>query len=230
MPDFHQTVDLKEKMAQKNKPFMPPSKDNPRRDNPRIVPTGIVSTPVQPAPRKKAEGIDEMFNDDEDEVKQSAAGRKEMQSIVRAPRTKYNEALIKKWLFIFAGIIAIFLVYFLVFHKGKAAKAPAPAVQSTGWYAVKLMNNETYYGQIKDQTTDPIVLTNVYYNYDDINKDKAGTPAAAPETGALRLVKRGKENYGPDGTMSIVRIQVVSMEQLKEDSKVLKAILEYEKK
>jgi hypothetical protein len=49
------------------------------------------------------------------------------------------------------------------------------------------------------------------------------------ENANLRLVKRGKEVHGPDGTLSVVRAQVVYMEPMKEDSKVLKAILEYEK-
>ncbi|MFH0923104.1 MAG: hypothetical protein V1825_00025, partial [Candidatus Falkowbacteria bacterium] len=49
------------------------------------------------------------------------------------------------------------------------------------------------------------------------------------ETGSIRLVKRGKETHGPSGVMNIVRAQVVYMEPLDEESKVLKAILNYEK-
>jgi hypothetical protein len=71
------------------------------------------------------------------------------------------------------------------------------------------------------------VIENVYYDYDQLN------PAAKEEersdTSSLRLVKRGKETHGPVGTMNIVRAQIVYMEPLANDSKVLKAILDYEK-
>src|SRR3989339_459838 len=74
---------------------------------------------------------------------------------------------------------------------------------------------------------DPVVVEKVYYDYDQLNgKDVSGGEG---ETGNLRLVKRGKETHGPEGTMNIVRSQVLFMEPLKEESKVLKAILNYEK-
>ncbi|WP_319526173.1 hypothetical protein [uncultured Desulfosarcina sp.] len=97
----------------------------------------------------------------------------------------------------------------------------------TGWYAVKLVSGETYYGQINDTDADPVVIKNVYYNYDQMleNQGKNNTN----QSGSVRLVKRGKEPHGPDTTMSIIRNQVKYMEALKQDSKVLQAILQYEK-
>jgi len=59
-----------------------------------------------------------------------------------------------------------------------------------------------------------------------LNKTDKETGAA----GNLRLVKKGKETYGPSGVMEVVRSNVVYMDILKEDSKVLKAILDYENK
>jgi hypothetical protein len=87
------------------------------------------------------------------------------------------------------------------------------------------VNDQTYYGQVEDKASDPVVVKNVYYNYDQLNKE--AEPADA--SGNLRLVKRGKEAHGPDGSMEIIRGQVIFIEPLKEDSKVLKAILDYEK-
>lgn len=221
MSDFNQTVDLKEKMAQKSKTVTPTRQQT-------ATPTTSNKQVAQTPPKKKAEEIDEMWSEAE-VTKQTPAGRKEMQSIARAPKPSWNEGVLQKWLMVVAAIIVISLVYYTFSHKNQETKTNAIQPATTGWYAVKLMNNETYYGQIKDLTTDPVVMTNVYYNYDEINKDK--TAEAKPtEPGALRLVKRGKENYGPDGTMSIVRLQLVLAEPLKADSKVLKAILEYEKK
>jgi len=85
-----------------------------------------------------------------------------------------------------------------------------------GWYAVKLVNEEIYYGRISDLAADPVVMSDVYYNY------------SQDETGNIRLIKRGNETHGPAGTMNIPRSQVVYMESLSDDSKVLKAILENE--
>lgn len=136
--------------------------------------------------------------------------------------------LIKPLVFILAILAVGAAVYFLFFRAKSAGQEPLAG----GWYAVKLVNGEIFYGQIADLGADPVTIANVYYNY-DYEKDK---PAAsedknktAVETGNLRLVKRGKETHGPDGSLKVVRAQVLYMEALKSDSKVLKAILEYEK-
>ena len=118
-------------------------------------------------------------------------------------------------------LLVVTISYFIFFFPNSSK----PHVNmEPKWYMVKLMNNEIYYGLIGDTTADPIVIKSVYYNYDQLNSDKE----AQADTGNLRLVKRGKEMHGPDGTLSVVRAQVVFMEPLKEDSKVLKAILNYE--
>ena len=88
------------------------------------------------------------------------------------------------------------------------------------------MNDEIYYGQIDDIKSDPIVIKNAYYNYDQANKEKN---KEEDKSNNLRLIKRGKETHGPNGTMDIVRSQVVYMELLSDDSKVLQAIINYEK-
>ena len=97
------------------------------------------------------------------------------------------------------------------------------------WYAVKLVNNEIYYGQIGDTKADPVTVKNVYYNYNQAIGDNAENDSAPDESGNLRLVKRGEEIHGPTGEMSIVRSQILFIEQMKEDSNVLNAILNYER-
>ena len=122
---------------------------------------------------------------------------------------------------ILAALVLGFIAYKLFFGQGQTIKV------DKSWYAVKLVDGEIFYGQITDIKTDPVVINNVYYDYDQAKAKEAGK--AAEETGNLRLVKRGKETHGPDGSMNIVRAQVLFMEPLKADSAVLKAILEYEK-
>jgi len=75
------------------------------------------------------------------------------------------------------------------------------------------------------------VIDNVYYDYDQLSSSaKATEDKNNDQTGQIRLVKRGKETHGPSGSLDVVRMQVLYMEPLADDSKVLKAIVEYEKK
>lgn len=98
------------------------------------------------------------------------------------------------------------------------------------WYAVKLIDGEVIYGKIIDINTDPLVVESVYYNYDQKKSENDKTPKRTiNETGDLRLVKRGNETHGPDGKLQIFRAQVVFMENLRADSKVLRVIEENEK-
>lgn len=122
--------------------------------------------------------------------------------------------------------------YWFWYKPWQAATADPPAK----WYMVKLTNGETFYGQIKNTGGDPVVIENVYYDYDQLNNPSAGSGQGATEqrqeapAGQIRLVKRGKETHGPSGSLDIVRLQVLYMEPLADDSKVLRAIIDYEKK
>ena len=40
-----------------------------------------------------------------------------------------------------------------------------------GWYAVKLINEEIYYGQIADLSADPVALSDVYFYMEQLNED-----------------------------------------------------------
>jgi len=129
-----------------------------------------------------------------------------------------NEPLFKRLVILLAIIAVLIVVYFLFIKKDENQQ------DISNWYAIKLVNEEIYYGQVEDTASDPVVIENVYYNYDQQKGNKEIT-----ETGSLRLVKRGQETHGPAGTMDIIRSQILYMEPLKEDSKVLEAILSYER-
>lgn len=152
-----------------------------------------------------------------------------LKEISRPEARRINEKLIKQMVFASAFIIVAAAVYWL-FFAGKGEEAKKPAAEKK-WYAVELIDGRMFFGQIADTSADPVVLENVYYDYDQVKKDNIGEEPAQEksESANLRLVKRGKETHGPSGEMEIVRSQVVFMEPLAENSKVLKAILEYEK-
>ena len=134
-------------------------------------------------------------------------------------KAKFNlnflSPLAKKILIGAAILLLLLVIILFAVSRGKTA------VSGSGWYAIKLVNGEMYFGQIADEKADPLAVKNVYYNYQ--GKDETD------QSSNLRLVKRGKESYGPSGEMLVVRSQVVYIEPLKKSSKVLEAILEYEK-
>lgn len=148
----------------------------------------------------------------------------DLKTISRPKVRQSRDWLIKLIIFVLAIFLVGVTVYFLFFKTNSAATSPN---KTNDWYAVKLVSGEIFYGQVLDVKADPVVIDNVYYNYDQA-KEKEGAKSVQ-ETGNLRLVKRGQETHGPAGSMNIVRSQVLYLEALKSDSKALKAILEYEK-
>lgn len=147
-------------------------------------------------------------------------GDDELKKISRPEAGRSENRKYGKYAFFIFLVIILAGGYFLFFNKNKNKEGAGEAK----WYAVRLVNDEVYYGQLKDVAADPIIFKNVYYNYDQPKGEKG-----AGEAQSLRLVKRGQEIHGPDGTMIIGREQILYMEPLKNDSKVLEAIMSYEK-
>jgi hypothetical protein len=167
----------------------------------------------------------------------SNKNKKELQNI-NQPIKKQVKASSQgnyRWLIIIIALIAVgFIVYKYGINRNQP-KTENTASQSTvtRWYSVKLVDGETYYGQVGDLKANPIKMDKVYYNYDatkttDTASNPTGT-ATGNEAGSIRLVKRGKETHGPTGEMFIYQAQIVDVEPLADDSKVLKAILDNEK-
>jgi hypothetical protein len=187
-------------------------------------PSGMVSRQQNQPPR--AQRMEKVFEAESEQPKQ------EFQKFNRPNTLRFNEAMIKRILLGAGALVVVVLVFYLAGRKKNEKpienniNVNQTAVEELKWYAVKLANSEIYYGQIGDIKSDPVVITNAYYDYDMKN----ATSSEENEEGSLRLVKRGKETHEPTGTMDIVRSQVLFMEPLKDDSKVLQAIKEYEKK
>jgi len=160
--------------------------------------------------RKKIreENLDNIYNGEENK-------QDELGIIKRDEGKKINSSAV------FVVFLVILLGVFGFWLSKKSGGAKITQENQEVWYAVTLSDNEMFYGLIADTAADPVVIRDVYYNYD---KKEDGSPS-----GNLRLVKRGKEAHGPTGSINIVRGQIKYMEPLKDDSKVLKAILENEK-
>ncbi len=209
--NYKQVVDLQPKASQKKE--MP----KPRRRT--------VAPQTSKKKKNKATEIDQIYNDKDmnDDVK------KELSQIDR-PENK-NKNFFKQLSTILFLIIILLIFFYFFTNKNKSSlidNATNQINQSGDWYSVQLANNETYYGFIRDISADPVVLENVYYNYNQISNEEDSK--IEEKAGAnIRLIKRGKEAHGPDGTMDIVRSQLMYMEVLSEGSKIRQAILKYEK-
>ena len=206
--NFQQTVNLRDKMKPKAQSAVRTQPSGPRMEE-RVPP---------PQPRHLADEIDHVYGGDDG----TGTEDRDLKKISRPKISPAGDLV--KWIISIAILAAVCGAGYFIFFRGKN-DAPAAAVNiESRWYAIKLTTGEVYYGLIGDVAADPIVIANVYYNYDQ-NIDSKDTN----EAGNLRLIKRGKETYGPNGSIYIVRAQAVYMEPLADDSKVLKAILDYEK-
>ena len=99
------------------------------------------------------------------------------------------------------------------------------------YQAVFLSNGQVYFGKVADANQQTLVLEDIYYLRSaknlQLSEDQA---AASTEADNFSLVKLGGEIHGPEDRMSINLSQVLFVEDLKPDSKVVEAIAAYERK
>jgi hypothetical protein len=99
--------------------------------------------------------------------------------------------------------------------------------QST-YQAVFLTNGQVYFGKLSNPWSKYIRLSDVYYIQ---TKDGVQSQDLANAgTGDMALIKLGKEMHGPADKMEINRSQVLFIEDLKDDSKVVQAIKDFKGK
>ena len=93
------------------------------------------------------------------------------------------------------------------------------------WQAVFLSNGQVYFGQIKSENTNTIVVEDIYYL--QVTKSLQPAEGDAEQQNELSLVKLGNELHGPEDEMRINRAHILFIENLKEDGKVVRAIQRY---
>lgn len=108
--------------------------------------------------------------------------------------------------------------YFISPQKDEPSKKDKSTISSVGYTAVYLDTDQVFYGRLKQQSGQYLVLTDVFYY-------QPGIRAASP--GSIRIIKLGTELHKPKDEVSINRSHIVTIEQLSEASKVTQAILKY---
>ncbi|HJW49003.1 MAG TPA: hypothetical protein VJ726_06270 [Candidatus Limnocylindria bacterium] len=118
-------------------------------------------------------------------------------------------------LLVVIGIILLVLVVRTqLFRAGITtlfAPSAAEVIDRDLYQAVFLTNGSTYFGKLQQQGDDWFVLTDVYY-------------LSAGEDSAPQLIKRGSEPQGPREPMIIPMLQVLFIENLRDDSEIVAAI------
>ena len=98
------------------------------------------------------------------------------------------------------------------------------------YQAVFLTNGQVYFGKVTDANSQTLILEDIYYlrSAGNLQTSDAKNSTTTSETDNFSLVKLGNELHGPEDKMSINLSQVLFVEDLKADSKVVEAIRAYE--
>lgn len=99
--------------------------------------------------------------------------------------------------------------------------------RSNAYQAVFLTNGQVYFGKVSNERGTVVEMTDVYY----LQVQQAIQPAAedGEQKPEVKLVKLGTEIHGPEDEMRINRDQVIFVEDLKEDGKVMQAVRAYQR-
>ena len=133
-----------------------------------------------------------------------------------------------------AGIaVFIFKPEWLPF-KAKSREEKVSSIGSSGYQAVFLTNGQVYFGRLAKRESDYPVLTQVYYlrlqqplqEQKEEKKEKEPEPASLQQN--LTLIKLGNELHGPSDEITLNKDHILFIENLREDSRIVKAIKEYE--
>ncbi len=123
-------------------------------------------------------------------------------------------------------VVGVLIVAAIIW--GIVTKMGPGSASASDYKAVFLTNGQVYFGKVANEAASPVVLTDVFYlqvQQQLQQADKNGvTPAPAQQ---IQLVKLGKEIHGPSDEMRINKDQVLYIESLKSDGKVVKTITEF---
>lgn len=132
---------------------------------------------------------------------------------------------------VFVGALYIFKPSLFNSLSGKSSapktdqKTTTAEVKGSGYSAIFLSNNQVYFGKLTDASSQYPKLTDVYY----LRVDRPLQPPPATESAQpdVQLVKLGNELHGPTDEIKFNREQILYIEDLKSDSRIVKAIEEF---
>ena len=148
-------------------------------------------------------------------------------------------------------ILGVSVVFGTVYSE-KTRKANMVNLDSSKYHAVFLTNGQVYFGQLTGYNTDNPKLSDIYYlqlaqspqaategqqatesteategESSEAEGQVLEQPGQASDDQGLTLIKLGEELHGPEDSMILNKEQILFIEQLKDDGKVVKAIGDY---
>lgn len=158
-----------------------------------------------------------------------APGQKAQQAAIKMRAAAQKKRQLQKR--IIFGIVAAVLALAVLF--GIYSKYINTGIKKDQYQAVFLTNGQVYFGKLSNPNSKYISLEDVYYLQVQDSKAADGQSQDSAEQlqqGEPQLIKLGEELHGPEDVMKVSQSQVTFWENLKSDSKVVKAIEQYKKK
>ena len=112
-----------------------------------------------------------------------------------------------------------------LFGTSQSLKA-SMSYNQDNYYAVFISNGQVYFGKVSSDNKDFTILEDVYY-LQVSNPLQQVPPPGTEQVPQLTLVKLGNELHGPQDYMKINNQQIIFVEELKDDSRVVEAIIQY---
>lgn len=144
------------------------------------------------------------------------------QSMHQTSKIHSAHSMLQKSIFFLLIAIVLFLAFWLV------STYIFPR-QSKGFQAVFLSNGQVYYGHLqKNISRDYVKLNDIYYlQFSDGTSDTSETTDTT-QSQDFALIKLGQELHGPKDTMLINKDHILFIEDLRENSDLVKTILDFE--
>ena len=122
--------------------------------------------------------------------------------------------------------VFLFIVNAIFYSENGGVSRLSNWADVSKYQAVFLTNGQVYFGQVSDVNEQTLILENIYYLKTSQNLQTAEGEVAAEDN--FSLIKLGNEIHGPADKMSISLNQVLFVEDMQNDSKVVEAIMAYE--
>jgi len=141
-------------------------------------------------------------------------------------KKKDKNSLVKKVVITAVAVIVVLVLAFFVYTRLLGGSG----VKSGQYQAVFLTNGQVYFGKLEDPTSKYVTLTDVYYLQVQNSEEKGNDQNQQLSQGEPQLIKLGEELHGPEDEMKISQTQISFWENLKDKSKVVEAIENYQEK
>lgn len=125
----------------------------------------------------------------------------------------------KKFIWLAIAVVVLIVIAAVIYFFSYSFK------NENNYQAVFLSNGQVYFGKLSKENSQYPVLRDIYY----LQVNQSPQPITSTNSSNINIVKLGAELHGPEDEMRINRSQILFIEDLRPDSKVLEAIRQFKK-